>query len=140
VSKLEERTEGATHDVFNQSSPLEGHNVFEADRVLVEALSREGADWAVEHVSEIGRFAGSAQAQRWGREANENEPVLTTHDRFGHRIDEVSFHPAWHELMARGVGCTRCPGARLSREPTWPAPPASCASRRPRPASAARSR
>ena len=56
------------------------------------------------HVSEIGRFAGSAQAQRWGREANENEPVLKTHDRFGNRIDEVEFHPAWHELMAKGVG------------------------------------
>jgi putative acyl-CoA dehydrogenase len=30
--------------------------------------------------------------------------VLRTHDRYGNRIDEVEFHPAWHELMAVAVG------------------------------------
>ena len=52
---------------------------------------------------ELGRLAGSAQAQEWGRQANENPPVLRTHDRFGNRIDEVEFHPAWHSLMTVAV-------------------------------------
>ncbi len=104
MSTLEERTTGVTHEVFNQSSPLEGQDVFATDRVLVEAVNREGAEWATDHLSEVGRFAGSALAQRWGREANENPPKLKTHDRFGHRIDEVEFHPAWHELMEKGIG------------------------------------
>jgi putative acyl-CoA dehydrogenase len=99
-----ERASGTTHEVFNQSSPLEGHDVFATDTVLVEAVKREGAEWATDQLSEVGRFAGSAIAQRWGREANENPPKLRTHDRFGHRIDEVEFHPAWHELMEKGVG------------------------------------
>ncbi len=104
MSTLEDRTTGVTHEVFNQSTPLEGQDVFATDRVLVEAVRREGAEWATDHLSEVGRFAGSALAQRRGREANENPPKLKTHDRFGHRIDEVEFHPAWHELMEKGIG------------------------------------
>ncbi len=96
--------DAATHEVANQATPLEGYNTFEADRVLVEALRREGGDWAEHRVSEVGAFAGSARAIRWGFEANENPPKLRTHDRFGHRIDEVEFHPAWHELLERGCG------------------------------------
>ena len=56
-----------------------------------------------DRVSEVGAFAGSARAIRWGVEANENPPKLRTHDRFGNRIDEVEFHPAWHELLGAGV-------------------------------------
>ena len=55
-------------------------------------------------MSEVGAFAGSARAIRWGFEANENPPRLRTHDRFGNRIDEVEFHPSWHELLGAGVG------------------------------------
>jgi putative acyl-CoA dehydrogenase len=99
-----ERHRAATHDVLNQATPLEGHNTFSGDRVLVEGLRREGGEWAEEQASEVGAFAGSARAIRWGFEANENPPRLRTHDRFGHRIDEVDFHPAWHELMRAGVG------------------------------------
>src|SRR5688572_14348985 len=104
MATVEDRSAASTHEVLNQASPLENYNVFEADHVLVEALKREGADWAEEVAHEVGAFAGSGLAQRWGREANENPPRLRTHDRFGHRIDEVEFHPAWHELMKAGVG------------------------------------
>ena len=132
----------ATHEVLNQATPLEGYNTYEADRVLDEALRREGGDWAEDRVSEVGAFAGSARAIRWGFEANENPPKLRTHDRFGNRIDEVEFHPAWHELLQRrrrASAPTRCPGASRSPAPTSPA--RRCSSpRRPRPASAARSR
>jgi putative acyl-CoA dehydrogenase len=90
---------GATHEVLNQPPPLEDHNVFEADRALVEAVEREGAGWARERIAALGEIAGRARTIRWGFEANENPPRLRTHDRFGNRIDEVEFHPAWHELM-----------------------------------------
>jgi putative acyl-CoA dehydrogenase len=91
-----------THEVFNQPPPLTGYDTAD-DPAMLDALRREGAGWAEEQVREIGRHAGSAQAQEWGRLANGNPPVLRTHDRFGHRIDEVEFHPAWHELMRVAV-------------------------------------
>src|SRR2546430_14337498 len=70
---------------------------------MLAALRREGADWAEDGIGELGRLAGSARAQELGRQANENPPKLRTHDRYGHRIDEVEFHPAWHELLGRCV-------------------------------------
>jgi len=104
MAQVQPRPAHATHEVFNQSSPLENYNVFGADRTLVEALRREGADWAEDRALAIGEVAGRAQTIRWGFEANENTPVLRTHDRFGNRIDEVEFHPAWHKLMQIGIG------------------------------------
>ncbi|MBO2453100.1 acyl-CoA dehydrogenase family protein [Actinomadura barringtoniae] len=86
-----------THEVFNQVPPLIGFDA--ADEALLEGLEREGAGWAADEVHELGRLTGTHEAQEWGRLANENPPVLRTHDRYGHRIDEVEFHPAWHELM-----------------------------------------
>ena len=104
MSTLESLNAPATHDVLNQASPLQDYDTFTSDRVLVESLRREGGEWAADRVREVGSFAGSARALRWGAEANENPPRLRTHDRFGNRIDEVEFHPAWHELLAAGVG------------------------------------
>ncbi|HEY6393598.1 MAG TPA: isovaleryl-CoA dehydrogenase [Bryobacteraceae bacterium] len=92
-----------THEVLNQPPPLVDYNLFTCDRVLMEALDREGAGWASARVEEFGRLVGSEAAIRWGFQANEFPPVLRTHDRFGHRIDEVEFHPAWHELMRLSV-------------------------------------
>ena len=92
-----------THTVFNQPPPLEGVDVFASNTALVEATQREGAGWVLERASELGRLIGGEPQQQWGRLANENKPVLRTHDRFGNRIDEVEFHPAWHKLMTLGV-------------------------------------
>ena len=92
----------ATHEVTNQVPPLSGYDVA-ADPALLESLDRIGAGWAADEVHELGVLAGSEQAQEWGRLVNENEPMLRTHDRFGHRIDEVEFHPYWHELMTVAV-------------------------------------
>src|SRR5580693_3879387 len=92
----------STHEVFNQPPALAGYDVA-ADPAMLDALRREGAGWAEDGIRELGRLAGSAQVQEWGRQANEHAPVLRTHDRFGHRIDEVEFHPAWHELMTVAV-------------------------------------
>ena len=87
-----------TQEVLNQPPPLEGVNVFEQDRALVEALERENAGWARERVRRVGAIAGG-EAILWGVQANAYPPVLRTHDRYGQRIDEVEFHPAWHDLM-----------------------------------------
>jgi putative acyl-CoA dehydrogenase len=88
-----------THEVTNQSLPLEDYNVFTSDRVLREAVSREGGDFAVDTITAVGAAAGTARAIEAGFLADQNEPELKLFDRFGHRIDEVAFHPAWHELM-----------------------------------------
>jgi putative acyl-CoA dehydrogenase len=99
-----ERQSFGTHEVVNQPPPLVDYNVFEADRPLVEAVRREGADWAEERISAVGALAGSERMQRLGALANENPPKLRTHDRYGHRVDEVEFHPSWHELLGKAVG------------------------------------
>ncbi len=93
-----------THEVVNQPPPLTGYDGFGADIALGEAVDRNGAAWARDELHELGRRAGSADAQDAGRRANENPPVLLTHDRYGHRIDVVRYHPAYHELMATAVG------------------------------------
>jgi putative acyl-CoA dehydrogenase len=92
-----------THDVLNQVPALVDYNLFSADAALREGLEREGAGWATDRVSAFGARVGSEEVMRWGLLANENKPVLKTHDRFGHRIDEVEFHPAWHELMGLSI-------------------------------------
>jgi putative acyl-CoA dehydrogenase len=93
-----------THTVFNQAPPLEGLDLFSSHLPLVEAVEREGAGWVRERAAALGRFVGSAGGPgEWGRLANENKPILRLFDRYGHRIDEVEFHPAWHQLMRMGV-------------------------------------
>jgi putative acyl-CoA dehydrogenase len=87
----------------NQVPPLAGYNLFLSDRTLALAVERESAGWALEQIIELGRLLGAEEAQRWGFEANENKPVLHTHDRFGNRRDEVVFHPSWHNLMRTSV-------------------------------------
>ncbi|MFC5752337.1 acyl-CoA dehydrogenase family protein [Actinomadura rugatobispora] len=92
----------ATHEVFNQVPPLAGHDLAD-DPALLDGLAREGAGAALAEVHALGRLAGTEEAQEWGRLANEHPPALRTHDRYGHRVDEVEFHPAWHELMRTAV-------------------------------------
>ncbi|MFJ9835930.1 DNA alkylation response protein [Streptomyces sp. NPDC101169] len=92
----------ATHDVTNQAPPLAPYDASE-DRALLEGLRREGAGWAEDGLRRLGRQAGSAEAQEWGELANLHEPRLRTHDRYGHRVDEVEFHPSWHHLMRTAV-------------------------------------
>ncbi len=90
-------------EVLNQPPPLADYNLFTTDRILMEALRREGAGWAEEALTSFGRLIGSGDVIRLGFQANENPPILHTHDRFGSRIDEVEYHPAWHELMRISV-------------------------------------
>jgi putative acyl-CoA dehydrogenase len=96
-----------THTVSNQVPPLVGYDAFGADRVLVEAVERHVEGGLLDEVGgelgALGRASGSAQLREWAVQANESLPRLRTHDRYGHRIDEVDFHPAWHRLLGKGV-------------------------------------
>src|SRR3954466_6594344 len=93
----------STHEVTNQVPPLIGHDPIAGDTVLAEACLRYADAATLESLAGLGRLAGSEQAQEWGRVANEDPPRLRTHDRYGHRIDEVEFHPYWHDLMRTAV-------------------------------------
>jgi len=88
-----------THEVTNQPPALENYNLFDHDQALREAAEREGATHAVDTLRAFGDLAGKAATIDLGFRANANKPVFNTHDRFGHRIDEVDFHPSYHELM-----------------------------------------
>jgi putative acyl-CoA dehydrogenase len=117
-------TPHVTHEVLNQVPPLAGYDVAD-DPALTEALRREAGPPAVREseLHELGVRAGSAETRELARLANEYPPVLRTHDSRGHRIDEVEFHPAWHELMATAVShglhaapwLDDAPGAHVAR-------------------------
>ena len=92
-----------THVVTNQVPPLTDCNPATAP-VLIEAMIREGGGWGLDEVTELGALSGGATAQRWGDLADRNVPVLHTHDRYGHRIDEIEYDPAYHELMRIAIG------------------------------------
>jgi putative acyl-CoA dehydrogenase len=92
-----------THEVANQPLPLEPVNWFEQDRALLEAVEREGGAWGKERLGRFGAWLGQPSTIRLGEQANRYPPTMRSHDRFGHRIDEVEFHPAWHELLGRAV-------------------------------------
>ena len=88
-----------THEVFNQPPPLVGYDLFAADAALSEGMVREGAGWAISDLKGLGTRCTDPETIELGRLANANPPVLRTFDRFGHRRDEVEFHPAWHALL-----------------------------------------
>jgi putative acyl-CoA dehydrogenase len=112
----------STHEVRNQVPPLTGYDVAD-DATLLAAAGREGAGWAADDLHVLGRLAGSAATGEQARLANEHPPVLRSHDRWGNRIDEVEFHPAWHALMSTAVGhglhaapwADQRPGAHVAR-------------------------
>ena len=93
----------ATHEVLNQPPELPEYDLFRTDPVLPAAVDREGAGWASGMLAGFGERVGSAEVREWGFLANRYPPVLHTHDRFGHRIDQVEYHPAYHHLMGLAV-------------------------------------
>ena len=95
---MPERT-SPIHAVLNQPPPLEGYDLFEADAALAEGVAGQGAGWARAELHAVGRAAGSPECIAWGFEANAHTPELRAFDRFGNRLDEVDFHPAWHRLL-----------------------------------------
>ncbi len=87
-----------THTVTNQSPALEPVNFFTQDHALKTLISNYGADASSPLLEHYGQLV-SSELSELGFQANQNQPVLLTHDRFGHRLDQVQFHPAYHRLM-----------------------------------------
>ena len=87
-----------THAVENQAPPLAPYDLWRSDRALREAVAREGGGWAERELAAYGPVAGG-ELMELGFAANENKPKLKTFDRYGHRIDEVEFHPSWHRIL-----------------------------------------
>ncbi|MBT9507728.1 isovaleryl-CoA dehydrogenase [Rhodoferax sp.] len=92
-----------THEVSNLSSELCNYNLYTEDPALREAVQREGGQWAERELTEFGQLTGSADYLELGQLANKFQPEYDTHDRFGHRIDLVKFHPAYHQLMKTSI-------------------------------------
>jgi putative acyl-CoA dehydrogenase len=113
----------ATHEVLNQPPELSDYDAYATDPTLRRVVAAYGADWAEERLTEAGRTVGSAEVQDLARQANRHGPELRSHDRYGRRIDEIEFHPAWHRLMSLAIGQeTHCfawtrprPGAQVAR-------------------------
>src|SRR5258708_9047143 len=91
-----------THRVDNQPPPLAPYDAFVTDLPLREALHREGGGWAEPEIATFGEVAGG-ELMELGVLANENKPKFRPLDRFGHRIDDVEFHPAYHRIMQLGI-------------------------------------
>jgi putative acyl-CoA dehydrogenase len=92
------------YEITNQPPPLEPYDLFCSDTVLREAIARENAGWSEPELRSLGQLLGTPDTIRLGFEANRYPPTLRAFDRYGHRIDEVDFHPAWHRLMEIAVG------------------------------------
>src|SRR5690625_439303 len=110
-----------THQVLNQPAALRNYNPYNCHPALREALQREGGRAFEPQVRDFAETA-AAKIGPLGFEANELAPRLRTHDRFGHRIDQVDYHPAYHRIMATGTETglasltwTGRPGARVAR-------------------------
>jgi putative acyl-CoA dehydrogenase len=98
------RTHLETHDVVNQPPPFEGVNLFASDKALQDAVARAGGGMHADRLSRFGADCGSSETAVWAMQANRNPPQWRAFDRFGDRIDEVDFHPAYHRLMNLGIG------------------------------------
>jgi len=112
----------ATHEVFNQSSPYVGANLFDANRPLRDALALHAPTLDTARLRALGALAGSAEMQQHARLANQHKPALRAHDVQGRRIDQTEFHPSYHALMAaaldhglHGTPWSAGPGAHLER-------------------------
>ena len=88
---------------FNQPPPLENYNLFDSDCALKEAVARNGGGWIDADARKFGELLGKPETINLGVLANRFPPELRTHDRFGYRIDEVAYHPAYHELLSIGI-------------------------------------
>jgi len=112
-----------THAVFNQASPFADINLFACDLALQEALVREGGGASLDALHSLGAQLGQASVLDLARLANVHAPILHSVDRSGNRIDEVEFHPAWHQLMTLMIGAgvhaapwdSGLPGAQVAR-------------------------
>ena len=91
-----------THIVENQAPPLAPYDAYATDIPLRDALHREGGGWAEKEIAAFGPVVGG-ELMQLGFAANENKPKFKPFDRYGNRIDEIEFHPAWHRILEIGI-------------------------------------
>ncbi len=91
-----------THQVTNQPPSLDGVNLYRIDLPLQAWVKRFDAGWAESRIDAYGALAGGTLMEA-GFLANQNKPTFASHDRYGHRIDLVEFHPAYHQLMNTAI-------------------------------------
>lgn len=116
-----------THTVTNQPPPRVDLDEFGTNRPLVEGVERYDADWALPKLHEVGWHVGTGQFQHDAELANTVEPVLHSFDRYGHRIDEVEYHPSYTRIIEAAVGygahtsawAEPRPGANVARAATF---------------------
>ncbi|MCU7810527.1 MAG: acyl-CoA dehydrogenase family protein [Candidatus Thiodiazotropha sp. (ex Notomyrtea botanica)] len=99
---IRNKTDAETHEVSNQPSPLEGYNAYTSDKTLQHYVNTFGGGWGKETLSHYGHLVGN-ELQQAGFDANHYKPEFESHDRFGHRIDLVKYHPAYHQLMNAAI-------------------------------------
>lgn len=100
---MAESTSAVTHEVENQPSPLENYNLYLSDVALQKTMTREGAAQSQMDLTAFGQLTGSSEVIKWGFQANKQKPEFRSHDRYGRRVDEIEFHPAYHKLMETAV-------------------------------------
>ncbi|MDO8179238.1 MAG: isovaleryl-CoA dehydrogenase [Undibacterium sp.] len=88
-----------THEISNQVPDLQDYNIFSTDVVLMQGVEHAGAAWHHAALLRYGAELGSKEVLQLGELANRHLPELQTHDRIGRRIDQVEFHPSWHQLL-----------------------------------------
>ncbi len=86
-----------THEVVNQPPTRGDSDLWGTDPVLRNLLRSFGG--RADPVSAYGDILGLAETRELGREANRHPPELVPFDQGGRRIDEVRFHPAYHQMM-----------------------------------------
>lgn len=117
----------STHDVVNQVPPRTDLDEYGANAALVEAVERHDAGWAHHRLHLTGQRVGTASFQRDAARANRVEPVLHTHDRTGHRIDEVEYDDSYHRVIGAAIAdgahtaafVEPRPGANVARAATF---------------------
>lgn len=86
-----------THDVLNQP-PLRGDaDLWGADPVLQNCIRFAGG--RTQPLQAYGATLGRTQTRALAGEANRHTPELVLFDPGGQRLDEVRFHPAYHQMM-----------------------------------------
>src|SRR5215469_303745 len=103
MGPLRPNTHLETHDVVNQPPPFEDVNFFTSDRALQGAITAAGGASHFGRLEAFGARVGASEVQEWAAQANRYPPQLRSFDRYGARLDEVEFHPAYHRLMALGL-------------------------------------
>lgn len=93
-----------THQVENQAMPLGDIDLLEIDPIVASTIKFSQCSWVLPQAQDFAHQLGLHATRQLAIDANRYVPELKTHDRYGNRIDEVTFHPAWHQLMALATG------------------------------------